>query len=373
MKLSPPERAHQLREYGRDVSYRLKDFVQLADPDHQKEIVALSARIFYCNDHTNNWVGENLYNRESDEHFDGFGRYWHCSSKLCSYCTRLNAKRNRHALRFAINQQTHKMADRLKPGQKYIPTPGEKQGLSTGEHYRFITMTVPNLGLKLEPTRKVIDYAWSLLRKRLFFVRSVVGGAKAEEFTRTRNGYHYHYHILARTKAIDAQEFRAEWSDCVKTAYAKFGYEYIAPTSDNLLWVKIKIVHDLKQVANEVCKYITKADSWTKMPVEDLLDIALVRMWPRMFELFGSFRNLENKPDRKPKNDLNDGEEQKDLFADTSEEAKAQSNWRILIQQMPLDKYLQRLKAEVDDTIARRSSLLQLKFPFATIRSLDDS
>lgn len=351
MKLSPPERAHQLREYGRDVSYRLKDFVQLAHPDDQKEIIALSARIFYCNAHENNWIGENLYNRESDEHFDGFGRYWHCSSKLCSYCQRLNARRNRNALRYALGEQR----------------------LLVGQHYRFITFTLPNLGLKIPPTREVIDYAWSLLRKRLFFVRSVVGGAKAEEFTRTRNGYHYHLHVLAITNAISAGLLRAEWTDCVKKAFKKFNHDFQCPTSDGLLFVNIKIVHDLKQVANEVCKYITKADSWKKMPIEDLLEIALVRKWSRMFDLFGSFRNIADKPKRNPKKDPNDGGDPRDLFGDDPEPEEARINWRSLVQTMPLDKYLQRLKAEVDATIARRSSLLQLKFPFAIIRSLDDS
>lgn len=350
MKLNAAERSQQLRIYGLNTANQIRDAaIHLKDPD-RKELLALSARITYCNDRANNWIGEDIHNQETGELFEGFGRYWHCSSKLCSFCLRQNSRRNRLKLQHAIRAQK----------------------LLVGEHFRFITLTLPNLGLDIPETRSIINYAWSLLRKRLFFVRSVAGGAKAEEFTSTSKGFHYHIHLLTRSKQIRANDLRRAWTECVETAFKEFGHDFVVPTSDNLLFVNIKIVHDLKQVTNEVCKYVTKATSWTKMPMDDLVKIGLVGHWHRMFELFGTFRKINTDKLQQHLDYLTDVKTIGDPRDDNDEQSCTRNHWRILVHQMPLKRYLARLHAEVTDTINRRRELVQLKFPFATIRAPDD-
>lgn len=371
MQLAPLERAHQLREYGLATSNLLRDASRHVKPENRSEILALSARIRFCSDHANNWFGTDIHNGQTGELFEGFGRYWHCSSKLCSYCLRLNSRRNRLTLSRAIQAQRPKphLTD-AELAKKYPKLVG-KSGLSTGEHYRFITLTLPNLDLDIPLKRAIINRAWALLRKRSFFVRSVVGGAKAEEFTVTTQGYHYHIHLLVRSKNIRANELRRAWTESVQTAFADFAVPFQCPTSDGLLIVNIKIVHDLQKVQNEVCKYMTKANSWAKLPTDQLIEIALIPMWHRMFEIFGSFRNLDRKKLAEDLKDEHDQTPKKDPGEDNDELSNPRNHWRILIKQISLKKYLARLHAEVNDTIKRRSVIIQLKFPFATITTLD--
>lgn len=350
MTVSITDKAHKLRELGLKTAYRLRDATAHAQPTDRKELHALAHRLHFCNQPRNTWLGSDIHNSETGELFEGFGRYWHCGSKLCSYCLRLNAKRNRLTLRTAI----------------------EAQKLHVGEHYRFITLTLPNLGLDLPATRKIVNRAWALLRKRQLFVRCVVGGAKAEEFTRTSRGFHYHLHLLTRSKSINAQALRSDWTECVIAAYADTPHEFHAPTKDGLLIVNIKIVHNLRQVSNEVCKYVTKANTWWDIPTGDLIKIALIPQWHRMFEVFGTFRKIDrDKLDRQMR-DPSDEYTRKGLWEDTDQLHEARNHWRILIRHMSLAKYVARLQTEIDYTIARRTKVLQLKFPWATLTTLED-
>ena len=351
MPVIPADKAHELREYGQKTAYLLRDAAKHTTGLDRNELLALAARLHYCNTPKNSWLGSDIHSTETGELFEGFGRYWQCGSKLCSYCLRLNAKRNRVTLRNAV----------------------QNQKLRTGEHYRFITLTLPNIGLDIRTTRAIVNRAWTLLRKRQFFLRVVVGGAKAEEFTVTAKGFHYHLHLLTRSRTMRAQELRREWTECVKTAFRDHAQDFVAPTSDGLLFANIKIVHNLKQVTNEVCKYITKASSWWKMPTDALVEIALIPHWHRMFEVFGTFRKLDTEKLDKALRDPSDAFTRPRLFEDNDEGHEARNYWRILVKQMPLKRYLERLKAEVEATIRRRSEVLQIRFPFATITTLDDT
>lgn len=343
-------RADQLRLYGLQTAQRLRHTSKQANATDERTLKALAHRIHLCNEHRNTWLAADLHNTQTGELFNGFGRYWQCNSKLCAFCVRDNARRNRRVLRAAV----------------------AKQKLTVGEHYRFITLTMPNLGLDIPTTRHLINRAWSLLRKRLWFGRSVVGGAKAEEFTKTGNGYHYHLHILGRTKYIAADTLRREWTDCVRKAFAEAGHAFEVNTSDGLLIANIKIVHDLNQVANEVCKYVTKSTTWTSVPDDALNQIALIDHWHRMFDMFGSFRNISEKVKREPARYTSDADGNPTLFKYDDHDREPRNHWRLMVQSMPFDQYIKRLEDEFNETIRRRTSAIQLKFPWATITTLED-
>jgi len=120
-------------------------------------------------------------------------------------------------------------------------------------------------------------------------VASFRGGVKSEEFTVTKNGFHYHLHCIFLSKWLLFNEVRRTWTDCVRQAFAEHERPFEVKTSDGMLIIKIKQITPTEASIQEVCKYITKSDSWGKLRSTDFLDIALIPRWFRMFELMGSF------------------------------------------------------------------------------------
>lgn len=276
---------------------------------------------------------------DSEELFDGVGKFWNCNSRLCPECTKKLSIRNRKIAAKAL----------------------QNQKLYTFENYHFITLTMPHNNLPLKQCRDIINYAWSLLRKREFF-RCFSGGIKSEEFTFTSNGYHYHLHLLTKGKYFKYDELRAIWTDCLMKAFAKFGNPFKCKTSDGKAIIKcIKIPPTKKALDSmtfELTKYITKADSWNKIPSEDLLEIALTARFPRMFELFGCFRTERNLH-IVHKQEISDGE--------NSEPSQKNQSWREKVYADGLDSYASQLNAEFIRCKSLRIYQIKQKYKFAKI------
>jgi hypothetical protein len=286
----------------------------------------------------------------------------------------------------------------------------------TGEAYRFITLTVPNPNLPLLKTRAILDRCFTLFRKRDYFIRHIRGASKSEEFTITPNGYHYHFHFLAVTRFISWEAFRREWTDIVERVFEENQIPFSVATADGMLMVRIdKVtgsVNGLKGAVQEVCKYITKSDSWEKIPEEDLIEVAAVERFPRMFELLGSFRTqraanailafhhpivtllliraivlMLRKLKEIIKRDgahtildtkcLSDGKvSDLDRFSGASPPGPSlkparQLNWRRYIEQFGLDNYRLRLVGDIENAREYRKCALRMKYPFASFRTLD--
>jgi len=350
----------------------------------------LCNRIWTCSERENHFVGDDLHNRQTGELYAGNGNLWGCGSKLCPSCVAKSSNRSRKELNLAL--KNHKIL--------------------TGENYQFITLTMPNPGLPLMETRSLLDRAWSLFRKREYFVKKVRGSSKSEEFTITDNGYHYHFHILGITRFLSFDKFRQEWTECVKTAFREANLPCEFNTSDGLAMVKIKrlssSVNALKGAIQEVCKYVTKSDSWEKISESDLLDIAKVERFPRMFELLGSFRThrninvalehpnvfvtylllqffveaienivkiIENGGvniilDTKEISDGENSTEPQEL-PDKVPKVERQVNWRKYIAEFGLEDYLERLAEQVYKTREARKYFLKYKYEFASFRTMD--
>ncbi len=277
-----------------------------------------------------------------------------------------------------------------------------------GEMYQFITLTIPNPNLSLIQTRMLIDRIWTLFRKREYFKSKVKGGSKSEEFTLTGNGYHYHYHLLCVTRFLNFTEFRREWSECIEIAFREFNLPCEFKTEDGLAMVKIKrlssSVNGLKGAIQEVCKYITKSDSWEKLPSKDLIEVASIKRFWRMFEIFGSFRAQRNANvvlespntfitylltkliveilkyiqtgeritilDTKQ---ISDGEDSSE-FADLPEKVPKRHrevSWRKYILENGLESYFEKLAEQVEKTRYARKCFLSLKYKYAMFRTLD--
>ncbi len=351
-----------------------------------EELWGLGNRIRVCSERENHWVGDELHNTETGELYAGNGNLWSCGSKLCPSCVAKASNRSRKELKLSLKNQK----------------------LLTGEMYQFITLTIPNPGLSLIQTRAVIDRIWTLFRKRDYFKHKVRGGSKSEEFTLTENGYHYHYHLLCVTRFLNFTEFRREWSECIEIAFREFNLPCEFKTEDGLAMVKIKRLsssaNGLKGAIQEVCKYVTKSDSWEKLPQKDLIEVASIKRFWRMFEIFGSFRAQRNANvvlespnvfitylltklivevlkyirtgeritilDTKQ---ISDGECSSE-FADLPEKVPKKQRempWRKYILENGLESYFEKLAEQVEKTRYSRKCFLSLKYKYAMFHTLD--
>jgi hypothetical protein len=371
--------------FGHSSALALRDALRQGKVQDE-ESWGLCYRIWTCSDRENHWVGDDLHNTETGELYPGNGNLWSCGSKLCPSCVAKASKRSRKELELSLKNQK----------------------LLTGEMYQHITLTIPNPSLSLIQTRAVIDRIWTLFRKRDYFKSKVKGGSKSEEFTLTENGYHYHYHLLCVTRFLNYTEFRREWSECIKIAFREFNLLCEIKTEDGLAMVRIdpvsSSVNGLKGAIPEVCKYITKSDSWEKLPQKDLIEVASIKRFWRMFEIFGSFRVQRNanvvlespnvfitylltklivevlkyiqtgEPitilDTKQTSDGEDSSE----FADLPEKVpkrRREVSWRKYILENGLVTYFDKLAEQVEKTRYARKCFLSLKYKYAMFRTLD--
>lgn len=207
------------------------------------------------------------------------GRFWKCSSKLCSFCISCESRRRRRSLFEAI--------EHLAAGPR---------------KWHFATFTIENPSASIITTRNIVNEAWSKFRKRAVFAE-VRAAAKSEEFTITPKGFHYHIHTLIDTKRIDYQAWRRHWTECVEASDGASRNLYGFQTIDGYLIINVKPVRNPRDIVQELGKYITKSTSFRDLSRETLNELASVKRWNRMFELLGDLRNQKRgergaKPER---------------------------------------------------------------------------
>lgn len=329
------------------------------------QLDALASRIHFCNYNSNAYFVEKAYTNQDGSTTNATGRFWRCHSKLCPSCLAIHSKATRRKLREALSRQ--------KPLKN--------------ERYYFATLTIPNLGLPLLKSRSIIDRAWSLLRKRSLCVSLIRGGCKSEEFTVTPVGIHYHHHHIWLCKWFDYDNMRAEWTSCVEQSFIDHNMhtewrsqqkrrleqwkKFHANNPEKLARPDLKLqckfypVNSIDKAIQEIAKYVTKCDSWIKIPRADLIDIALIPKWNRMFEVYGTFSHRGATQDELPKTivhtrPLTDG-------------GSPPSNhyWRDKLANLGLEYYLYTLEEQIDR--AREFGLRELrsKFPGKVITTFD--
>lgn len=310
----------------------------------QQEINALIERVGSCNESPNYFTAKDAYNESTGECYDAVGTLWSCNSKLCSACLAQQSRRNRKTLREALYAQK----------------------ILRGERYYFATFTITNPKTDLLKTRDIVNRSWELFRKRKMCVDLIRGGSKSEEFTLTANGYHYHLHCIFLSKFMLFTEVRRVWTECVEIAFKEYGLPLTIQTKDGMLFVKMLQVTNMKQIVFEVCKYVTKSDSWSKIRAEDLRDIALVRRWHRMFEVFGSFSK------RKPMDEPNSVDDPSGAIVHTrsltdGEASQKNEYWRDKLERIGLEAYRESLHAEIARSREARLRQIQQRWPTAEI------
>ena len=342
-------------ELGSGVTASLRDAIAEYKPDDFAELAILAHRIDACNDEANHWLAEDLHN-DDGELYDGGGKFWSCGSKLCPSCLAKQARRNRRRAREAVS----------------------KQKCGPGEYLHFVTFTMPTPETSLLETRSIMNRAWSLLRKRSYFKRLVAGGIKSEEFTVNRKGFHYHQHQLIKSGYISFAKLKSEWTECLQRAHAEANVPITFATSDKLAVVNVQRVKSAESAINELCKYITKSDSWSKIRSEDLLDIARIRRFPRMFEMYGSFALLDSRSVRSRASlevSTAKGIEDVNIQAilDTqsiSDGELFEPNWRGRVRRRGASEYLAELHQRITECTDIRKNQLKRKYHAASFKQI---
>jgi len=254
-----------------------------------------------CAEVENLWTATELQSTYG-ELYEGHGTLWNCNGRLCPSCLAARRRRMRKHVREGVA--------RVRP--------------QSGEHWRLVTLTAPPLvGLPLLQVREVFNRAWSLLRKREWWQSRVRAGVKGEEFTLgdarrlkkegrewslERDGYHFHMHLLVCSRWVEWLALGEEWTYCLTKAAAEKGISLEFGTSHGRAVVDVRLVVNRKAqgrgtvsvdgAVEEVSKYVTKSESWLRLPEEQLLEVASVARWFRAVELIGECRQARTEAER---------------------------------------------------------------------------
>ncbi len=270
-------------KYKQELSNSIADTLETAC---SKVSRALAARLRLCNNSKNLFLAKDLHNADF-ELFDGEGSLWCCNSRLCSFCVAKLAKRSRKIANYIIENQPKKHSHK----------------------WRFVVLTMPDdalIGLSLYKQRQVFNDAWRWLStKSEWFKKTIDGCIKTEEFTvdvSRLNIFHYHINLLTYSAFPSESRFKTEWTEALKHSFKKHNVAWHCPTSNGLANVYMKLVVDYRIENNhstkiseqaavfELCKYVTKAQSWEQMPIQQLAEVAENPRFWRMFEVLGSCR-----------------------------------------------------------------------------------
>jgi hypothetical protein len=380
-------------DYHRQKSLNVSKVLEAAALEAGDDIAfVLAQRIKKCASPSNRYTAKDL-NNQSGECFDGFGNLFPCGSKLCYTCMAKAARRNKK-----IAEEALKI---IKLERKsYLPF-GSKKKTVEQQRLRMITLTMPKVFLSCVESTELVIRAFDLFRKLKFTETYFAGYIKTIEFT-TRKGdsyseddsYHNHIHLLAACFFIPEAIIKRLWRRCVQTAFIEKGLDWRAATKNlgdaDKLNVNLKLTDSNENSLKEVCKYLTKSESWENIPSSHLLEIANIKRWRRMFELSGCFKRAaqlikaKNEVIKQAQREAANIENQNYLDtkcisaaenpAENSRlEAKLtarKENWRDRVKKLGVDAYLTILERQIEITQRTRKELLREKYPLATFTDL---
>ncbi len=322
-----------------------------------------------CSSPSNVWTATDLHNADG-EAFDGVGTLASCGSRLCLSCAAALCRRSRRRARVGLAGFS----------------------LRSGELFRFITLTMPTVpDASLIDTLRVIQRAWSLLRKRKFWLTCVRGGIKGVEFTVTANGYHTHIHLLVASKWIKHATLRSEWTHCLRAAWREHGLDIVFDTPSGEAIVDVRLIRakhrgssvavSIESALEEVTKYVTKTESWDALPDAHLVEIAEVKRWQRLFEMFGDMRARVGaekvaQPERATASvhaiNLSDGDQLRIPYPEQPIKHRSASAPTLRTLMVTLDRpaWLKILAARFSERREHRRTSLRQLYPYARFATL---
>ncbi len=248
---------------------------------------AIAERIRLCNSDKNVFFGKDMFTNRNGTPATGIGGIWNCGSVFCHQCVARPARKNRPIAEYVF--------DNL-PKHKRV----------------FIVLTMPDNSFShysLDTQLEICQYAFRHLYRHSDYFKSVVKGAiKTVEFTINdlrKNPYHVHINLLADAGFISHLKLKQEWTKALEISVARFGIVWKCPTKNGLANVRLKqiVSHEVnpkndhkqindKKVVFELCKYVTKPQTWQHIPTAHLSDIAENEKVNRFFEVLGSCRRI---------------------------------------------------------------------------------
>jgi hypothetical protein len=365
-----------------------------------------------CSCHKNIWVGKDLHNKDG-ELFDGKGTLAACWNRLCAFCAadirrraRMQARKavsrikaNRKEIELAMRKKLKKIAmeSRLEK-RKEIEKRLRKECLDL--RWRFVTLTAPKVGEKtLLEIIGVYNRGFELLRKRDFFDSWVAGGIKGVEFTvgeeievlgvdTETDPYHVHIHLMIYAEWLPWQGLQEEWTTCIAKAWEEVGHELEIKTPSGKVLTRISLVVPKARkgkkgimseegAIEEVVKYVTKSDSWMKIPEKHLVECATVKRWPRMFEVFGCARGKKEEKEKveevgtildTPNLNSAEGENLNVAKPKKKPRAKPMLEW---LERMPFDVWMYKVEKKLERRREYRKRMLEERYPGARFMTLD--
>jgi hypothetical protein len=338
-----------------------------------KTALVCAERIERCASPQNVFVADDLHNADG-EAYSANGNLWACSSLLCQNCIGKLARNNRKTIRHVLKNEK----------------------LFIGENWFSVTPTMPNLLLKghsldfitlvFQKAFEVFTHRNNDVKKQTQYQKLIRGMFKNAEFTYTENKvFHFHAHlvVIAKTKKMQDDNFsliRSLWTKALEKAFEFYGLPFELNTSDNLAVVNVQKVNfaNREKTIAELCKYVTKSDSWANIPLEEIEKIIDRPRRVRMFEALGVCRESA----KKMRDDLIKARAEirsnidGDTYLDTKEliprnTLKRRESWRERIKHQTLNEYKKELDTEVLDAQEWRRQQLLRAFPCAKFETLD--
>lgn len=374
-------------DYHRQKSLNVSKVLEAAALEAGDDIAfVLAQRIKKCASPSNRYTAKDL-NNQSGECFDGFGNLFPCGAKLCYSCMAKAARRNKK-----IAEEALKI---IKLERKsYLPFSSKKKVVEQ-QRLRMITLTMPKVFLSCVESTELVIRAFDLFRKLKFTETYFAGYIKTIEFTtREDDSYHSHIHLLAACFFIPETTIKRLWRRCVQTAFIEKGLDWRAATKNlgdaDKLNVNLELTDSNERSLIEVCKYLTKSESWENIPASHLLEIANIKRWRRMFELSGCFKRAaqlikaKNEVIKQAQREAAHAENRnyldtkcisaaESLPENSESEAKftaKKENWRDRVKKLGVDAYLTILERQIEITQRTRKELLAEKYPLATFTDL---
>jgi hypothetical protein len=339
---------YQLEASAEEIVYRVRDVIGIAQARVAAGLTMASRlrragmavgsnaaqhRAFLmeqCAAAENIWVAQNLDadnpETQSTELYDGVGVLAGCGSRLCPSCCADLRRRARARARAGLHEA----------------------GLAAFEARRFVTLTAPTAqGASVLESIGFINGAFRRLSKKSFWRDRVRGAIKGVEFTVGALGYHAHIHLIAVSKFIERDataesesakwratrkekatarglaileslpslgNLKSVWESCLLAEAKARGWAVVTTEAEAAsvaggVWLDWRaageggVVVDVRSIRskrgnetetisqrdalNEVLKYATKGADWLKLPNSELVEVATVKRWSRMFEVLG--------------------------------------------------------------------------------------
>ncbi len=389
-QLNAEEVAMIRRSQGQKIAERLK----VVAPEDSIG-AAKAYRIGKCAESRNIFIADNLQNKDG-EFFKGTGNRFACGERLCTSCAAKKSKESRAKGRRAVNKLNSIFNQYAK----------KRLGL----RWRSLLLTQPLMkGSDPIAATERIQRAFGLLIDRVFWKTRVIGGIKGIEFTvRTTgnetDGFHVHIHLLLLSKfiAVDsdtAKKFerhlkkfnlsdktlQGEWRYCLNKAGAGDGsrihYKRLVVSVMDTKNHSERIRGDKtnESAIMETAAYMCKFESWQAISDKDLLRIAEIERWGRMFEVLGAGRpsydeskEIDDAPNADaslvPNPNLKSGNNDS---PNKSLDTAKKFTWRTRFKLMPFAAWKLWQESEIEKQQAFRRRQLALMNPLATFMTLD--